>query len=620
LATPSPSLSSSSLSPLLRRWGGSPPAIGAWWHRRARGGVMAHAWSEEEVANRREGPLVGLFFVKGRDFLCPSRSEWIGSPSGFIDSFTAFPMLPFPLCCVWMVCWRPGIEDPVGLPPYWCRDGSAHRDIRRGVGPLERDLIATRLAVAIRLLHCASQSRQDCCRGAFLPGRNRAVAVPFPVAMLVVFRDSGFSVHGWLADDPLEGVCVPRACWACRVLQASSVAWFLLCCPAFSPGAWHLRACPVQRLSPFPGTPILGIPLRETRQSLVSLPLSALVPEARSGVRREATAWPGCGVACVVCSVAALSRPCSGVEAGARLASKACGLWVPLLAASGGGLVAVVVTAFSSRRFQVFLVARACTAVIARLCLVSVGVIGLALGRPVLLVVLALVFSQFRGPILGCQPVALSVVRQALVVDSVLVFPLALGAIVFGCGTLLRLVVLWLLMRRGGLSRSGCRGLKVQAGYSFSLSLLFFHFPSSPAVGGSPPAIGAWWRRWVRGGVMARAWREEEVANRREGPLVGSFFVKGWDFLCPSRSGWIGSPSGFIDSFTAFPMLPSSLCCVWMVCWRPGIEDPVGLPPCWCRDGLAHCEIRGGIGPLGCDLIATRLAVAIRLSGHASRS
>ncbi|MQM10973.1 hypothetical protein Taro_043873, partial [Colocasia esculenta] len=38
-----------------------------------------------------------------------------------------------------------------------------------------------------------------------------------------------------------------------------------------------------------------------TRQSLVSLPLSALVPEPRSGVRREAAAWLGCGVACVVC-------------------------------------------------------------------------------------------------------------------------------------------------------------------------------------------------------------------------------------------------------------------------------------------------------------------------------
>ncbi|MQL91233.1 hypothetical protein Taro_023845 [Colocasia esculenta] len=51
-------------------------------------------------------------------------------------------------------------------------------------------------------------------------------------------------------------------------------------------------------------------------------------------------------VLCV--SVAALSRPYVGAEVGARLASRACRLWVPLLAASGGGLVAVVVTAFPS--------------------------------------------------------------------------------------------------------------------------------------------------------------------------------------------------------------------------------------------------------------------------------
>ncbi|MQL94718.1 hypothetical protein Taro_027374 [Colocasia esculenta] len=86
--------------------------------------------------------------------------------------------------------------------------------------------------------------------------------------------------------------------------------------------------------------------LAQTRQSFVSLPLFALVPEPRSGVRREATAWPGCGVACVVCSVAALSCPSAGAEAGARLESRARGLRVPLLAASGDGLVAIVVTVF----------------------------------------------------------------------------------------------------------------------------------------------------------------------------------------------------------------------------------------------------------------------------------
>ncbi|MQM10027.1 hypothetical protein Taro_042914 [Colocasia esculenta] len=57
----------------------------------------------------------------------------------------------------------------------------------------------------------------------------------------------------------------------------------------------------------------------------------------------------------------------------------------------------------SSRRFQVRLVARACTAVIAWLCLVSVGIVGLALCGPVLLVVSASVSFWFHSPVLGCQ-------------------------------------------------------------------------------------------------------------------------------------------------------------------------------------------------------------------------
>ncbi|MQL76671.1 hypothetical protein Taro_009057 [Colocasia esculenta] len=145
--------------------------------------------------------------------------------------------------------------------------------------------------------------------------------------------------------------------------------------------------------------------LAQTRQSFVSLLLSALVPEPRSGARHEATAWPGCSVACVVCFCGGSVSPFAGVEAGARLVSRARGLRVPLLAASGGGLVAIVMTEFSSRRFRVFLVALDCTVVLAWLCLAPVGVAGLALGRSVLLVVSASVFSRLRGPILGCQPV-----------------------------------------------------------------------------------------------------------------------------------------------------------------------------------------------------------------------
>ncbi|MQL71044.1 hypothetical protein Taro_003380 [Colocasia esculenta] len=44
------------------------------------------------------------------------------------------------------------MEHPVGLPLYWCRDRRARRDTRRGVGPVGRDLIVTRLVVATRFL------------------------------------------------------------------------------------------------------------------------------------------------------------------------------------------------------------------------------------------------------------------------------------------------------------------------------------------------------------------------------------------------------------------------------------------------------------------------------------
>ncbi|MQL91273.1 hypothetical protein Taro_023885 [Colocasia esculenta] len=185
----------------------------------------------------------------------------------------------------------------------------------------------------------------------------------------------------------------------------------LLCCPACSHGARYLRACPrFERLLPLPGTPILGR-LRgryrgderlghrgrsefysvQASQSFVSLPRSTFVSEPRREVRREAAAWPGCSVACV------------GAEARARLASRACGLWVPLLATSGGGLVAVVVAAFPHDVSKCDSLTE--LAVTAWLCLVSVGVVGPDLCGPVLLLVSASVFSRFRGPVLGCQSI-----------------------------------------------------------------------------------------------------------------------------------------------------------------------------------------------------------------------
>ncbi|MQL88325.1 hypothetical protein Taro_020883 [Colocasia esculenta] len=83
---------------------------------------------------------------------------------------------------------------------------------------------------------------------------------------------------------------------------------------------------------------------------------------------REAAAWPGCGVACVVCFCGGSVSPFAGAEAGARLASRAFGLRAPLLAASGGGLVAVVVTVFPH---DVSNSVPGCQSVVAPACVVS---------------------------------------------------------------------------------------------------------------------------------------------------------------------------------------------------------------------------------------------------------
>ncbi|MQL96858.1 hypothetical protein Taro_029539, partial [Colocasia esculenta] len=94
-------------------------------------------------------------------------------------------------------------------------------------------------------------------------------------------------------------------------------------------------------------------------------------------------------------------------------------------------------------------------------------------------------------------------------------------------------------------------------------------------------------RAWCRG-VVDLAWSEEEVANRCEGPHWGSFFVKGRDYLNSSQSGRIGSSLCFPSSLDSFPCSPPPCVHACMICGRPGIEDPVGLPLCWCRDGSAH--------------------------------
>ncbi|MQM14937.1 hypothetical protein Taro_047873 [Colocasia esculenta] len=154
---------------------------------------------------------------------------------------------------------------------------------------------------------------------------------------------------------------------SCATSQQFSVV--LLCCPACSLFARCLALEGLSRSEvvsiswdPHPRELVEGV-LRATSM----LELAAHVWDVEGFRLGQAAVLR---VLCV--SVAALSRPCVGAEAGARLASRACGVRVPLLAASGGGSVVVVVT------------------------------------TPVLLVVSASVFSRFRGPILVCQPVMAS--------------------------------------------------------------------------------------------------------------------------------------------------------------------------------------------------------------------
>ncbi|MQL79515.1 hypothetical protein Taro_011960 [Colocasia esculenta] len=175
----------------------------------------------------------------------------------------------------------------------------------------------------------------------------------------------------WLADGHLEGSCVPRSCWACHGLQASGSAWFLLWLPRL-----FARCLALEGLSRSEVVSVAWDPRpRETVEGVIwatsVLELAADLADSRAeGKTRKLRllrcflpdvaqishvvvlgVGPQLGQAAVLraflwCSVAALSRSSVEAEARARLASRGHGQRVPLLAASGGGLVVVVVTAF----------------------------------------------------------------------------------------------------------------------------------------------------------------------------------------------------------------------------------------------------------------------------------
>ncbi|MQM13179.1 hypothetical protein Taro_046102 [Colocasia esculenta] len=84
--------------------------------------------------------------------------------------------------------------------------------------------------------------------------------------------------------------------------------------------------------------------------------------------------------------------------------------------------------------------------------------------------------------------------------------------------------------------------------------------------------------------------------------------------LAWSEEEWIGSPSEFVVSVYCFSMLPSPVwCCVWLV-GGLGMEHPMGLPLCWCRDHDVRRDTRRGVCPVGHNLIPTRCPVTIRIT------
>ncbi|MQM13041.1 hypothetical protein Taro_045963 [Colocasia esculenta] len=103
---------------------------------------------------------------------------------------------------------------------------------------------------------------------------------------------------------------------------------------------------------------------------------------------------------------------------------------------------------------------------------------------------------------------------------------------------------LWLYRCRCGVAALPCLGSPISG--PFEVGVL----SSTSVVVSVPVWLEVPLRRSRRGGVggLVRSgggasWSEEEVAERREDPSRVRFFAKGRDFLCPSRSGWIGSPS-----------------------------------------------------------------------------
>ncbi|MQM07066.1 hypothetical protein Taro_039901 [Colocasia esculenta] len=396
------------------------------------------AWSEEKVANRREGPLVGSFFVKGRDFLCPLPSGWIGSPSGFIDSFTAFPMLA-------SLRRHPGRARPYrgalgGRDKDRCRDLVSRRD---------RVAVATRCLVASGFVsRCPSPSRwyRD-----GLWGRDSASGVFVARLCVGVCPRAGLALRTFCQRFVVVLIVLPRMFARCLALEGLShsevvsIAWdphpqepvevhllVALCSGGGFPELFVVvlsgalvvlvEDCPLSLL-----VEVLPRSALYLFRATVVLPLWFEV--CRLVGLHSGEVLPGQLLALLVESAWALS---------VKVSCPWLCVWLPrwpacLVSHSGLRFIAYVSPSSTFRRLLGVVVLHydvvlpGCASRQSRC-----SVFCVLLGADVVVALLKKL-SAFRVLL-----VALSVVRQALVVACVPVFPLACGASVCDCGTLLR--------------------------------------------------------------------------------------------------------------------------------------------------------------------------------------
>ncbi|MQM17998.1 hypothetical protein Taro_050981 [Colocasia esculenta] len=217
-------------------------------------GGAARAWSEEEAANRRKGPFVWWFL----------RSKLSRYQSGGDVQPVAF----------WVATGWPS-RSPLWFSSGFCFEGgplavafgvATGRSSHSTFGGSDDALVAFLFSCCLAMGRWPRLGSGLLTLNATGDTPEVAIRLFWLLFCLVVFRllMPCWVCQRWPTALPgfLEGVpCVPVP--AGLVLFTRQLCRFCGDCPACSPGAWHLRACPVQRLSPLPGTPILGSLLRE---------------------------------------------------------------------------------------------------------------------------------------------------------------------------------------------------------------------------------------------------------------------------------------------------------------------------------------------------------------------